>query len=87
MVNNGTDSDSDVIRRELLKGGRALGRAMARGMKPDSLAGVLLAAELLTPLLIDFEHHGLTVSDVRELLLNIARSIYDAEKGYGVSVD
>lgn len=80
MSSNGNNDHRQLIYQHLRDGAKGLGASFARAIKPDGVAGALLLLELVVPILLDAETHGLTVTDVRSLLVVIARGIRDAEK-------
>lgn len=71
---------TDIIARQLMAGARAMGRFFATSAKPEAVAGALVLLELLVPMLIDCDQHGLTPKHMHDLIVCIARGIRHAEE-------
>lgn len=80
MASNGNSDHRQLIYQHLREGAKGLGVSFARAVRAEGVAGALLLLELVVPILLDCESHGLTVTDVRSLLVVVARGIRDAEK-------
>lgn len=80
MDTSKNSNPSELIARELRAGARSMGRFFATASKPDAVAGALVMLELLVPLLVDAEHHGLSVRQFNEIIVEIARGIRHAEE-------